>query len=30
LRGQLAEHPEVLADWQGSFALSHAVTQAAA
>jgi hypothetical protein len=30
LRGQLAAHPEVLADWQGSFSLAHAVEQAAA
>jgi hypothetical protein len=30
LRGQLAARPEVLADWQGSFSLAHAVEQAAA
>lgn len=30
LRGQLAHRPELLADWQGSFGLPHAVEQAAA
>lgn len=30
LRGQLAAHPELLADWQGTFGLAHAVEQAAA
>lgn len=30
LRGQLAAQPAVLADWQGSFTLAHAVEQAAA
>ena len=30
LRGQLAAHPQLLAHWQGSFGLAHAVEQAAA
>lgn len=30
LRGQLAERPDLLQDWQGTFVLAHAVAQAAA